>query len=91
MKFDEIPLRAGPIEFTRDVSKLWEDLCEERRLRIALETSAPIGEQNCKALRHLAIDIDLEGGKAHAYPVTEAEAKAIMRPVDLCVVTPREY
>lgn len=91
MKFEEVPQRVGPIQFSHDLGMLWEDLCGERRLRIAIETPTPIGEQNCKALRHIAIDINLEGGEAHAYPISRAEAKSIMRPVDPCVVTPLEY
>lgn len=91
MIVEEVPQRAGPIPFSRDVGTLWEKFCGERGLRIAIETPAPIGEQNGIALNHLAIDLNLEGSEAHAYPVLEANAKSIMAPFDVCLVTPREY
>jgi hypothetical protein len=91
MMVDDAPLRDGPIGFARRVGPLWDQFCHGRKTRIAIDTSAPIGELNGVALNHLAIDLDLASAVAHGYPITAAEAQSIMDPFEVRLIKSREY
>jgi hypothetical protein len=88
---DNSSLYEDSFNFLRAAGPLWDRFCEGRNIRIAIYTSVSIGELNGVALKHLAIDLDLEVKVAHAYPITEAEAKQIMGPFDVRLIKPQEY
>lgn len=95
--FDDMLLMADedgryePITFVRDVGELWKTFRTGRRVRIAVNATEPVGEMGGGPLHHVAIDIDIAGGDVHAYPVSEAEAKAIMQGLDVRIVKSHEY
>ncbi len=91
MSVNEVPPREGPIDFLFDVNRLYDSFRAGRNFRIALDTCSAIGEQNGDQYQHLAIDLDLEACVAHGYPVSAAEADAIMRTCPVRPIKSREY
>lgn len=91
MSVNEIPSREGPIDFSFDVSGLWDTFCCGRNFRIALDTCFEIGQQNGVPFRHLAIDLDLGACVAHGYPISGAEAEEIMGVMPVRPIKSREY
>ncbi len=78
------------LKFLRDVSELWSILKLGRKLRIAVNAAVVVGEQANTPLRHLALDLNLETGVCHAYPITEREAVSIMNGGELRPIKPAE-
>ncbi len=91
MLVEETPPRTGPIDFLRNVGPLWERFRTDRTIRIAINVTAPLGEFNGTPLDHIAIDLDLLAKVAHAYPVSHAEAIAIMNPFEVRLIKSWEY
>lgn len=88
---NEVPRRSGPIDFLFEVNGLWENFRVGRNFRIALDTCSTIGEQNGVPFQCLAIDLDLGACVAHGYPVSKADAEAIMGTVPVRQIKSREY
>ena len=91
MCINEVPPRDGPINFLFNVDELWDNFCAGRNFRIALDTCSVIGEQNGNRHQHLVIDLDLGACVAHGYPVSAAEAEAIMGLAPVRPIKSREY
>ena len=90
--FDDIFLLIeasdGRRMFAREVETLWEKFRSDNNVRIAIDAVLVVGEHNGITLTHLAIDLDLSSGVAHAYPITHAEALKIASGVDLRPIKP---
>ncbi len=91
MSLNDIPPREGPIDFLIEANALWDSFCADRNIRIAIDICSPIGENNGERYHHLAIDLDLDAALAHGYPISTAEAEAIMGAAPVRPIKSREY
>ncbi|WP_442577877.1 hypothetical protein ACSBOB_20230 [Mesorhizobium sp. ASY16-5R] len=58
---------------------LWKLFLKDHQVRIAFNTMQAIGASEGKPVSHIAIDLSIgETKTAHAYPVSESEARTIM-------------
>ncbi len=80
-----------PLCFVHDADELWRRFLSEAQVRVAMDTTTPIGFLGSQDLQHIAIDVHLASRTAHAYPVTQAEAERIMSLFQLRPIKSKEY
>ncbi len=68
---------------SHDLRHLWERVLYEPSIRLAFDTMNPIGACNGFDSDWLCYEIDASTPIAHAYPVSEAEAREIMTMAEL--------
>lgn len=65
--------------YDQQYQELWESLLKGSKIRFAVDCLGDIGASKGKLVSHLAIEIEPSTPIAHAYPVSEFEAKSIMK------------
>jgi hypothetical protein len=65
---------------------LWDNVIAGHQIRIVADVLSPIGAVDGIEVSTVAFDIDLSARTVHAYPITEAEAQAIMKKVGVLLV-----
>gem|GEM_PF-4139664 len=80
-----------PLSFLQGTEGIWRKFATDTQVRVAMDTTAPIGFIGNQDLEHVVIDLHLDSRTAHAYPVTLAEAERIMSPSGLRPIKSAEY
>ena len=81
----------APLRFLHRSEQLWDIFQQSSQVRIAIDTTAPIGFRGDAELKHLAFDVGMSAGRIHAYPISEREAVDIMAPLPVRQIKSREY